>query len=287
MDEHVERAELRADRLLDLVADRVHAQEVHIAVEEDVHIEQLVRAGLARAQAVPAPDLRHMVENRADGRLLLRREARVRELRRRLDDHAPARAEDDARDEDGNDRVEPRPARDLHEHEAREHADRRPDIRREMQPVRLERLRARELRDADETARDDEIDDDGDNHDDDAVLEELRRLGPVELIHRLVDDADGRADDEQRLHRGREILILPVAVVMLFVRRQLGLMHGPERDERRDEIRARVQRLGDEAHGADVQADDELQYHKCRIGKNGQPSCPLLELSQVLHKDPS
>ena len=31
VDEHVERAELRADRLLDLVADRVHAQEVHIA----------------------------------------------------------------------------------------------------------------------------------------------------------------------------------------------------------------------------------------------------------------
>ena len=214
---------------------------------------------------MPAAHFGDFVEDGADTRFVFGRQALVRELARRFDDHAPPGAEDDARDEDGDDGVEPRPARQLHEQQADEDADRRPDVGRQVQAVRFERLRARDFRDVEQPPRDGEVDDDGHNHDGDAVAERLGHFARREFVDRLVDDADSRADNQQRLDGRREVFIFPMPIVVLEVGRRVRLAHGPERDECRDEVRARMERLRDEADGADVEPDDELQHDERRI----------------------
>ena len=252
---------------------------MHRAVEQHVHIQELVRARAARPQAMAAPDLRHALDDLADAHLLFLWQARVRQLHRRLDDHAPAGAEDDAGDEDGDDRVEPGPARDLHEHEASEDADRRPDVGAQVEAVGLECLRARLLRHDDQAVRDEEVDDDGEDHNRDAVAQRLRHGRFVELVHGLVDDAERGRHDQDGLDGRREVLVLAVAVVVLHVRRRHRLAHGPEGDECSDEVDARVERLRDQADRADVDADDELEDDERRIRDDGQICCPLLQRS--------
>jgi hypothetical protein len=47
-----------------------------------------------------------------------------------------------------------------------------------------------------------------------------------------------------------DVLELLVAVAVLGVGRLLGLAHGEERDQRRDQVDARVDRLGEDRHRA-------------------------------------
>ena len=60
----------------------------------------------------------------------------------------------------------------------------------------------------------------------------------MEFVHGLVDDAERGRHDEHSLDGCRKGLVLAVAIVVLHVRRRHRLAHGPEGDERGDEVDA-------------------------------------------------
>ena len=69
-----------------------------------------------------------------------------------------------------------------------------------------------------------------------AVAQRFRDLSRLELLRRLVDDADSCPDDQQGLDRSRQVLELAMPIIMLLIRRYQRFFYRPERNECRNEI---------------------------------------------------
>ena len=78
--------------------------------------------------------------------------------------------------------------------------------------------------------------------------------------------------EERRLGERGEVLGLAVPVLVRDVRRPAGDAESEEGEERRDEVRARVNRLGDEAEAVRGEPDGELQHDE-RGGRHDGQQC--------------
>ena len=74
-----------------------------------------------------------------------------------------------------------------------------------------------------------------------------------------MDDPGAGHDQQQRLDERRKALDLPVAVLVLVVRRQVGKTHGQVGHESGDEVERGVKRLGEDAQAAGRQPHDRLE----------------------------
>ena len=134
------------------------------------------------------------------------------------------------------------------EQQADEHGGRAEQVAEEVERVRLERRAVELARGAPGDDRAARVDHDHDADDDERVP------GGVDLNVRrsreALDGAEGDEDaheHEDRCFRERgEVLRLAVPVLVPFVGRPRGDADGEEREQRRDEIRAGVKRLGEE-----------------------------------------
>ena len=109
------------------------------------------------------------------------------------------------------------------------------------------------------------------------------------LQHDAVDEAlggleqdEGRRQGDEAAFEGRaEVLDLAVTVGVLLVGRLGGLFDREQRDAGRDQIDARVDRLGDHRHRPHEQADDQLADDQGRVGKYRDPRGPRFALSRI------
>ena len=155
-------------------------------------------------------------------------------------------SEDQNRDEERRSRIRAR-VTSAHEAEPDEHRGRPEQVTAEVKCARLQRgaLVATRGTPGDQCPGDVDHDHDRDDH---------------ERVPGRLDAARSRAFRERR-----EVLGLPVTVLVPDVRGTYGDPDGEERQQRRDEIRSRVQRLGDEAEAVRSEPGDELhRQQECR-----------------------
>ncbi len=93
-----------------------------------------------------------------------------------------------------------------------------------------------------------------------------RRPVPGETVNRLIRDHDARDDQDRALAERRQVLGLAVAVGMLAVCGTPGDADGEERQQRRDQVGGRVDRLGDQPQAVREQTHDQLDRHQRRRG---------------------
>jgi hypothetical protein len=100
------------------------------------------------------------------------------------------------------------------------------------------------------------------------------RLG--EAVDRLTGDRHADEHEERGLAQRREVLGLAVTERVVAVGRAAGHPDGEERQQRGDEVGARVQRLGDQAEASGDQAGDELERDQRGGGGDRQQRGALL-----------
>ena len=83
--------------------------------------------------------------------------------------------------------------------------------------------------------------------------------------HRLEDDDAGAEQDQHALDRRGEVLDLLVAVGVVLVGRLVGLAHREEGHHRRDQVDARVGRLGEDRDRAGDRRRRELEHDQQRV----------------------
>ncbi len=176
---------------------------------------------------------------------------------------------DDAGHDQRGDRVGFRQRRDAealreaHEDEAEDDDRRRPDVGREVQRVRFERLAVVLLRGPVEHPGAGPVDRDGDAHDDEGpdvhfdldVLEE-------QPLDRLIDDPGTGAEQEERLEKRGEVFDLAVAVGVLFIRGAAREADRHQGDERGNEVKAAVRHLREDAEAAGHDPHDQLEQRQ-------------------------
>ena len=91
----------------------------------------------------------------------------------------------------------------------------------------------------------------------------------VSRITALHDDHDARDEEERRLRERGEMLRLPVPVLVAEIRRLHCNADREERQERRDEIGAGVDRLRDEPEAVRRQTRPELERDECARSEDG------------------
>ncbi len=104
----------------------------------------------------------------------------------------------------------------------------------------------------------------------------VRVARPREPRDGEVGDAEARDHEERRLCQGREVLGLPVSVLVGAVGRPDGDADREERQQRGDEVGARVQGFGDEAEAVRGQADHELDHDERGRDPHRDEGCPPL-----------
>jgi hypothetical protein len=205
---------------------------------------------------------------------------RVGFVRRPVHQHVGVRADQPRRrhqhqhgDEQRGERVRARVAG-RHETEAEEHRERARKIAREVQCVRLERRAAVAPSALERHPRPARVDGDHDPDHEEGVPGRLhvglRR--PDEVRRGPVGDEEAGEDEDRRLGERRQMLRPPVAVRVARVGRPAGDAHCEEGQQRGDEIRARVDRLGDETEAAARQPGAELQTDQDERSDDGDQS---------------
>ena len=185
-------------------------------------------------------------------------------------DDPDARDDDGDRDEQGHRGVEGRGSGDLDEEQRAEHGPRRHRVGAQVRRVALERggigkpgLAAQECRDAQVGHQRDR-----DDHDTEPHVPQRRRLR--EPVPRLRDDHGGADEDEQALERGRQVLCLLVPVGVRLVGRLVGLADREQRDERREQVDARVHGVGEEGDRTGYPGRHELEHDQRRVRADRQ-----------------
>ena len=250
--------QLPLDRLLDRARDRVAVRDPGVGGHADHDVGEVVPAGLADAQPV---------QRRADVERLDRTPGAVLGVaRRRVHQHGdvvahqpPGGHEHERGDEQRGDRVGARVAR-ADEQQADEHRRRADHVQREVHGVGTERgapvaTGAAPRGDGAQRVDGDDGADDGEH-----VPARVHLALPVDEAHdRLVGDREAREHEHGALGERREVLGLAVAERMAVVRRAPRDADGEERQQRGDDVGARMDRLGDEREAVGEQPDDELR----------------------------
>jgi hypothetical protein len=148
-----------------------------------------------------------------------------------------------------------------HEGEADQHSDRAGEVAAKMERVRLERRAPVAARGppGDQCAARVDRDHDPDHQEGVPGGVDLALVRAGEVGDRLVRDEEAREYQDRRLGEGGKVLCFPVAVRVAGVSGPPGNAEREKRQQRRDEIRPRMDRLGDEAQAAAGQAGAELQ----------------------------
>ena len=60
-------------------------------------------------------------------------------------------------------------------------------------------------------------------------------------VKRLINDIESRQSQQAGLHEGREVLELSVTIGVFLIRRLVRHAHGEKRDDRRKQVKTRVQ----------------------------------------------
>ena len=177
--------------------------------------------------------------------------------------HQPGGGEqDEDSDEEGRDGVGTRIAA-AYEQQADEHGDRAREVAAEVERVRRERRARVGARRAPGGGRPGDVDTDDDAHDEQRVPRGVHPRAAVHQAHEGVPDDEDAGDDEDRaLGKCGEMLGLAVAILVPGIGRTHGHADGEERQQRRDEIRARVGRRRDEPEAVGRQAGAELERNE-------------------------
>jgi hypothetical protein len=117
---------------------------------------------------------------------------------------------------------------------------------------------------------DEEVDDDRCRHHGDAEAQVRDLRADHEVADGLERDHAGAHEDQDALdHRG-EVLDLLVAVGMRGVGGLVGLAHGDERHDRRDQVDRGVHRLGEQGDRPGDRARDDLDQDQAAVGRDRQ-----------------
>ncbi len=183
--------------------------------------------------------------------------------------------EHESGDEERCDRVAPRIAG-RRGGEAGEYRERAREVAAEVDRVRAQGLAAVLARRAkrDDGAR--EVDREHDRHDDEQPPRRVDRVARPSREPRDRECRDGDADEREhgRLRQRGKVLSLPVPVLMPFVGGPAGDADREEREQRGNEIRSGVQRLGDEPEAAADETRSELECgeHRRRADRDERGS---------------
>jgi hypothetical protein len=148
-----------------------------------------------------------------------------------------------------------------HEQQPEQHGQRAEEVAPEVQGARPERRAVVLARGAPAHERPAEIDRDHDRDDGERVPRCLHRRRPRahEVRDRTPGDEAAGQHEDRSLRQRAEMLGLPVPVLVRDVGRPDGDADGEEREQRGDQIRPRVRRLGHQAEAVRRKACAELQ----------------------------
>ncbi|MCY1530804.1 hypothetical protein D9M68_660100 [compost metagenome] len=266
------------ERLLQFVAQVGGTLQGPVAGHVHVQVGKAALAGAARHHVVEAQPVAlgmvggEGVERGAHGGERLGIERLVHQALRRAPHELEALAHDVERHADGDQRVEPEPAAEMHGHDADQHADRGPDVGHQVTPVGLQRDGAVRARRAEQHERQRRVEARADHRQRQAPAQLLQRLRRQQPQHRHPQDGDGGGHDQQALEAGREVLGLVVAVGMVLVGRALGDGHHRQREHGAGEVDAGLHGVRNQAHrvrqvaGPSLQEDGD-QGHRDRDAK--------------------
>ena len=157
------------------------------------------------------------------------------------------------------------------EHEPDEHGGRAEQVAEEMERVRLQRRALELARRAPGDERAARVDHDHDADDDERVPRsvDVRMPAAAQPLDRAQGDEHAREDEDRGLRERGEVLRLAVPVLVPDVGGPGGDADGEERQQRRNEIRARVDRLGEQGEAVRREADGKLDRDQHDRGEDG------------------
>ena len=231
-------------------------------------VGELTATGLPHAQAAQLDRRLQRLDRRQGGRLRLGRRA----IHQHVDidlDQTCRREQHEHADEERGDRVAVRMAAACEE-QPDEHGERAGEVAPEMQGVRSERSTPVPTRRAPGDCRAAQVDREHNPKNCEGVpgrthLGIGRACKALDCAH---GDEDARHREKPGLAECREMLRLAVAVLVRDIRGACRETEREERQQRRDEVGPRMDRLGDEAEAVRRQADAELEDDERRCGGN-------------------
>ncbi len=175
----------------------------------------------------------------------------------------PGHREDQRRDEQSDDRVSALVARADEQHPD-QHRDGADQVGAKVERVGAQRRAAVVAGGAKRRERADDVDRDrGADHGEHVPGgDELMASARAEPVVRLVHDENAAADQDRRLAERGQVLRARVPVLVALIRRLARQPDREERQERGDDIAARLDPRGDQPEAAGDHARDELQQHQ-------------------------
>ena len=249
VDDDIAAGERVFELCLDQIRDRVALTDGRSGRNGDHDVGERATGGLAEAK----PGERDRRLDRRNRGACRRLGLRGRPVHQHVDvppDQAAGGEEDENGNEERRDRVAAWIAG-RGSDEAGEDGERSREVAAEMNRVRAQCLAAVATGGAERDDGAGEIDREHDRHYDEQPPRGVDRVARRPCEPCDGERCDGDADERQhgRLRQRSEVLRLPVPVLVPFVGRPAGDADREEREQRRDEIRPGVQRLGDRARG--------------------------------------
>ncbi len=178
---------------------------------------------------------------------------------------------DEEADGDGDDLIHDVPAGEGDQSEAHEDADGGVDIDLKVVSIRLEGDGTVLFGDLSQVAGNEDVDDGRDRHDGDSEGDRFRLASVDDAENRFIDDPGAGEKDEERLDSSGDRFDLSVAVGMALVGGGVGDTYGVPGDEGGDKIDARMNRLGKDGDGVDLQADAQFHHGQPQVRNNREP----------------
>ena len=268
VDHHVGLGQAGAHGFFHLVRDGVDALEGQRAGDADGEVNEVARAGAARADALNAHHARHARDRgfdlsaQAGGRRVQQHVHRALAQPQADPDH---NAGHDQRGDGvgGAERLPTQPLARQHAQQAEDDHRARPDIGAEVERIGFERLRVVLAGDAVERAGAEVVDHDADRHHAERPQAGLDVDVFEEQAARGFPDNPGAGQEQQAgFNESGEVFDFAVAVLMIGVSGPVGDAHGEVGDAGGDEVEPGVRGFGEHAQAVGGKADHGFERHQ-------------------------